>query len=103
MINFNYKLKSIIQLKSFRFEHNNVKMKFLLVLTVAVIAVSAKPADSHIDWTNVVPIRDLLLKGAPTPIKFEDSSVQRDRRIVNGQTADPHQFPYQVKLKSTIN
>lgn len=70
-------------------------MKFVVVLVLAISAVSARPADSEIDWANVVPVSNLLQSAAFKPI-YQESSVQRDRRIVNGQTAGPHQFPYQV-------
>lgn len=66
-------------------------MKFLLVLALAVVAVSARPSDSEIDWSGVVPIWQIKAQEEGTPI-----DVSRDRRIVNGEKAEPHQFPYQT-------
>lgn len=66
-------------------------MKFFLALVLAVVAVSARPAESEIDWTNVVPIWELNNKEAGISV-----DIKRDRRIVNGSPAAPHQFPYQV-------
>lgn len=74
-------------------------MKFVLLFALAFVAVSARPSESEVDWANVISMADLLRK---QPIFEASSDVQRDRRIVNGQTADPHQFPYQVKTNLLI-
>jgi secreted trypsin-like serine protease len=68
-------------------------MKFFLALVLAVAAVSARPAESEIDWANVVPFWQMKAMEDGTPIK-----VQTDRRIVNGEQATPHQFPYQTAV-----
>lgn len=75
----------------FLFGFFKVIMKFLLAFVLVVASVSARPAESEIDWTDVIPIWQLKAKENRTPF-----NVQRDRRIVNGQPAAPHQFPYQV-------
>jgi hypothetical protein len=75
-------------------------MKFVVLLALAFVAVSARPADQEVDWSSVFPLRDLLrVDAAHVGPTFEEPTVQRDRRIVNGEKAEPHQFPYQVCWK----
>ena len=62
-------------------------------LFILAVLVALASANDQVDWSQVRPIHQLLNdyvnenKEAPAP---------RDRRIVNGQPAAPHQFPYQV-------
>jgi hypothetical protein len=69
-------------------------MKVFAILFFAVFV------SAEIDWANVKPVheiegfwegRDLALRSL-----FASSSSSRNGRIVNGQEATPHQFPYQV-------
>lgn len=73
-------------------------MKLLAVL-VAAFAVAS--ADSLVDWSNVKPVTQIegfwdVHKQAffSSPAKIARS---RNGRIVNGEIAAPHQFPYQVQ------
>jgi hypothetical protein len=68
-------------------------MKFIFALVLAVAAVSARPAESEVDWTNVIPMWQLKAQEEGTVI-----DIKRDRRIVNGSPATPHQFPYQTAV-----
>jgi hypothetical protein len=71
-------------------------MKVFAVLFLAA-AVSAE-----IDWANVKPVTmmDGFWDGRdPFYVSnFKASEAQRNGRIVNGEIAAPHQFPYQVRL-----
>lgn len=58
-------------------------------------------ASAEIDWANVKPVtmmdgfwdgKDPSLMKSFIPVK-----AQRNGRIVNGEIAAPHQFPYQVR------
>ncbi|KAG5669287.1 hypothetical protein PVAND_017177 [Polypedilum vanderplanki] len=63
-------------------------MKFLILLVTVVGFVAAE----QVDWSNVRPIHEVLQD------TLTRSAVTAERRIVNGQPAQPHQFPYQVAL-----
>lgn len=65
-------------------------MKTFAVLLLAVAAASAE-----IDWANVKPVMmmDGFWDGRDSKIA---ASADRNGRIVNGEIAAPHQFPYQV-------
>jgi hypothetical protein len=65
-------------------------MKFALAL-IALIFASTSSAD-NVDWSNVVPIKQLNSKNPFTAT----NAIEPRRRIVNGSPAEPHQFPYQV-------
>jgi hypothetical protein len=70
-------------------------MKVFAILLLAV-AVSAE-----IDWANVKPVTmmDGFWDGHDPSLMERLSPVgaQRNGRIVNGEIAAPHQFPYQVR------
>lgn len=75
-------------------------MKFLAVLFAAIAVASA---DSSVDWSIVKPvteidgfwdIHDRAFFSSPARI-----ARSRNGRIVNGEIAGPHQFPYQVRDK----
>lgn len=68
----------------------------LLAILLFVVAVSA---DASVDWDNVKPVVEMEgfwdnrdPKLFQSPIK----TTKRGGRIVNGDIAAPHQFPYQV-------
>lgn len=71
-------------------------MKVFAVLLLAVAA------SAEIDWANVKPVtmvdgfwdnRDPFFVANYKPVEG-----QRNGRIVNGEIAAPHQFPYQVRI-----
>jgi hypothetical protein len=70
-------------------------MKFFAVLLLAVAA------SAEIDWDNVKPV--MMMDGFwdgrdPFFVKtYKPVEAQRNGRIVNGDIAAPHQFPYQVR------
>lgn len=63
----------------------------LIILAVLVALVAA---NDQVDWSQVRPIEQLL-----NDFVEENNAPPRERRIVNGDKAEPHQFPYQVGLK----
>jgi hypothetical protein len=76
-------------------------------MKVFVILLLAVAASAEIDWANVKPVmemdgfwdnRDPSLQKSFVPAK-----AQRNGRIVNGDIAAPHQFPYQVSAKMKIS
>lgn len=78
-------------------------MKLLAILSVAFAVASA---DSSVDWSTVKPvteiegfwdIHDRTLFNSPNT--FATIKRNGNGRIVNGEIAAPHQFPYQVQLK----
>jgi secreted trypsin-like serine protease len=64
-------------------------------LFILAVLIALASANDQVDWSQVRPIEQILNefvnenKEAPAP---------RERRIVNGSPAEPHQFPYQVAL-----
>uniref|UniRef100_A0A182RTW8 Peptidase S1 domain-containing protein n=1 Tax=Anopheles funestus TaxID=62324 RepID=A0A182RTW8_ANOFN len=67
-------------------------------LLVAVLCgVSALPTKIDIDWSQVRPIEEFDHVKAHLPVN-RNSPGTPQRRIVNGQEANPGQFPYQVAL-----
>jgi len=87
----------------------------LFVLTLAVLATSSFAEafnNSHIDWSTVRPIvyypkfwdnKPAELRPPPSFFKsYERRARNIEGRIVGGQIAQPHQFPYQVALMTFI-
>ena len=80
-------------------------MKLFFALLAIVAAVSA----TEIDWSKVKPVEEFpgFWKGRETLQKlfeFQKSRTQASRnsgRIVGGDIATPHQFPYQVAILAT--
>lgn len=79
-------------------------MKLFASVLFAVLAVSAN-ADmwDNIDWDKVVPVQDLpgFWDGRDIQQKTV-KSIQRSPRIVGGEIANPHQFPYQIALLTSF-
>jgi hypothetical protein len=65
-------------------------MKTFVILLLAAVAASAE-----INWDNVRPVMmmDGFWEGRSQKIA---KTSDRNGRIVNGEIAAPHQFPYQV-------
>lgn len=61
---------------------------------------------ADIDWANVKPVMDMegFWEGRDPALVRRYQAAQSDRngRIVNGEIAAPHQFPYQVALFTTF-
>lgn len=76
-------------------------MKFLVFL-LAVLTTSAVADFIEIDWSNVKPIKEYERFWTNKPLSLRPPANyftrSRDRRIVNGNEATPHQFPYQAAL-----
>ena len=80
-------------------------MKLFVAILFAVLAASAQADEyDNIDWDKVVPVQDM-------PGWWDGRDIQpivvnpRDRssRIVGGEIATPHQFPYQIALLTTFS
>jgi secreted trypsin-like serine protease len=73
-------------------------MKFLVLLIAFVAAAAAE--NIEVDWSMVKPIREMpgFWDNKPAILQARGKSYIRDRRIVNGEIATPHQFPYQAGL-----
>lgn len=65
-------------------------MKLLILAFFVTFAL----ANEEVDWSRIRPIEDLYKDF----MSNKPALGERDRRIVNGETAAPHQFPYQVKF-----
>ncbi|KAL7020722.1 hypothetical protein ACKWTF_011623 [Chironomus riparius] len=63
-------------------------------LFILAVLVALASANDEVDWSQVRPMHQLL----NDYVSENKAPVPRDRRIVNGQPAAPHQFPYQVAL-----
>ncbi|CRK90294.1 CLUMA_CG003990, isoform A [Clunio marinus] len=82
----------------------------VVVLALALFVASVSADTFDIDWSNVKPITQFpefwdnkpaeLRPSASYFEKFEND--RRSGRIVGGQIAEPHQFPYQVALLITF-
>jgi chymotrypsin len=75
-------------------------MKLFVVLFALIAAVVADDF-IEIDWSRVRPAREMATfwKNRPAVLSVNGKSFVRDRkRIVNGQIATPHQFPYQAAV-----
>jgi chymotrypsin len=74
----------------------------LAILCALVAAVAAFPAPEKIDWSaDVVPIEEHPEFLARYPIYktlFPEGQASGSNRIVGGENATPHQFPYQCAL-----
>jgi chymotrypsin len=72
----------------------------LAILCALVAAVAAFPAPEKIDWNaDVIPIEEHPEFLARYPIYRElFPEGTPSKRIVGGDAATPHQFPYQVAL-----
>lgn len=62
-------------------------MKVFVLIFALVAAAAAEHAE--VDWSNVVPIRDMpgFWKNRPAVLSVNGKSYVRDRRIVNGEIA----------------
>lgn len=67
-------------------------MKVFSILLLAAFA------SADIDWENVRPVMEMngFWEGRDLQLFKAPAGVVRDKRIVNGDIAEPHQFPYQV-------
>lgn len=77
-------------------------MKTFILFALAVAAVSARSADP-INWDNVRPIEHYpkFWDDKPAELRPPQSffdQVEREGRIVGGQIAEQHQFPYQAGI-----
>ncbi|XP_070503354.1 transmembrane protease serine 9-like [Chironomus tepperi] len=61
-------------------------------LFILAVLVALASANDFVDWSHVRPMEQLLNE------YVKENAAPRERRIVNGQPAAPHQFPYQVAL-----
>lgn len=68
-------------------------MKAFAILFFAVVV------SAEIDWSNVKPITEIegFWDGRDPELVKAFSLTKFNRRIVNGEIAAPHQFPYQVR------
>ncbi len=66
-------------------------MKIFVVLLLTVVAASARPSESEIDWSLYTPVDKIVVEPISGPVPL------RNRRIVNGNAAAVGQFPYQVR------
>lgn len=70
-------------------------------MRVFIILFLAAYASAEIDWANIRPVTEMegFWEGRDPrlvrTVKTIDS--ERNSRIVNGEVAHPHQFPYQAK------
>ncbi|KAL7052444.1 hypothetical protein ACKWTF_004865 [Chironomus riparius] len=74
-------------------------MKLFVLLVIC--ATSAFAENSEIDWSGVKPIEEYswFWENKPASIRPTEELLNRRRaRIVNGDIATPHQFPYQAGL-----
>ena len=80
-------------------------MKFFLAVLIAVCGLAAAsefPEYDNIDWDKVVPVQDMPgFWDDKDPMLIPDKSL-RNGRIVGGEIAAPHQFPFQVALLVTF-
>lgn len=63
-------------------------------LFILAVLVALASANDQVDWSHVRPIEQLLNDF----VEENKEPAPRERRIVNGTPAAPHQFPYQVEL-----
>jgi hypothetical protein len=74
-------------------------------MKVFAVLLLAAAASAEIDWANVKPVTmmDGFWDGRdPFYVStFKAVEGQRNGRIVNGEIAAPHQFPYQVRPITT--
>lgn len=76
-------------------------MKLFVTVLFAVLATAAFADDTTIDWSQVKPVTQLPGFWAGRDIHFQpipQMTPDRNGRIVNGQIATQHQFPYQVAV-----
>lgn len=68
-------------------------------MKVFAILLLAAAASAEIDWANVKPVTmmDGFWEGRDSSL-MKGFGAQRNGRIVNGEIAAPHQFPYQVRI-----
>ena len=79
-------------------------MKVTVAILFTVLAVSAN-ADmwDNIDWDKVVPVQDMPGFWDGRDIKPMNIALRgRTSRIVGGEIATPHQFPYQIALLTSF-
>lgn len=71
---------------------------FAFVLFAACVA-------AEIDWDNVKPATEMegFWEGRSPLLYKAYMSKKSNGRIVNGEIAAPHQFPYQVKMSNCDN
>ena len=78
-------------------------MKLFVAILFAVCALAAADEWDNIDWDKVVPVEDLPgFWDDKDPILRPTEESKRNGRIVGGELASPHQFPYQVALLTTF-
>ena len=78
-------------------------MKLFVAVLFAVCALAAADEYDNIDWSKVVPVQDM-------PGFWDGREIQpivvnprnRESRVVGGEIASPHQFPYQIALLTTF-
>lgn len=76
-------------------------MKLFVTVLFAFMATAAFADDTTIDWSQVKPVTQLPGFWAGRDIHFQpipQKTIERNGRIVNGQIATQHQFPYQVAV-----
>ncbi|XP_070501648.1 brachyurin-like [Chironomus tepperi] len=74
---------------------------FVLLLIVCATSAFAENSEPEIDWSSVKTIQEYswFWKNKPALIKPAQQILNGKRaRIVNGNIANPHQFPYQAGL-----
>lgn len=73
-------------------------MKVFAVLFLAALA------SAEIDWSKVKNVEDMewFWVGRDPSLYRSYASNPRQGRIVNGEIASPHQFPYQVRSKNNF-
>lgn len=65
-------------------------------LIFVALFVACASAQLEVDWSNVAPVVQLLKQNLDS-FKPASEALAPERRIVNGEAAAPHQFPYQVR------
>ncbi|KAG5673913.1 hypothetical protein PVAND_003914 [Polypedilum vanderplanki] len=71
-------------------------MKFVALFLTIFVAFATAEIDNQVDWSNVSPIFQLIKQRLDE--RKNEPLQPPNRRIVNGQEAEPHQFPYQIAL-----
>lgn len=74
-------------------------MKLLSLITLAILA-SLATADQwdNIDWNKVVPVEDLPGFWDNKSPFVKSKYASKGGRVVGGNIAAPHQFPYQAAI-----
>ena len=81
-------------------------MKLFVSILLAVCALTAANSDfkeyENLDWSKIVPVQDMPGFWDGRDLKPASEAERTSARIVGGQQAAAHQFPFQVALLTTF-